>query len=107
MEKLDEGGRNGGGPRANCPSQSLANRTQMNPLLGSQCLHGFDGSGAACWDDRGCESEQEDGERGQHDYGWIERIDLKEQVAQQARGKDRSQDTDSATHESQLRARPQ
>ena len=57
----------------------------MNLLLGSQCLHGFEGSGAACWNDGSCEREQEYGDRGQHDYGWVERIDLKEQVAQQAR----------------------
>jgi hypothetical protein len=56
----------------------------MNLLLG--CLHGLDGSGTACWNDGSCEREQEYGERGQHDYGWVERIDLKEQVAQQAGG---------------------
>lgn len=71
----------------------------MSLLLGSQCLHGFDGSGAACRNDGSREREQEYGDRGQHDYGWVKRVDLKEHGAHEVGGKKSCDRTKAATGE--------
>jgi hypothetical protein len=83
------------------------NRIRINLLLGSQRLHGFDGSGAAGGKNGSRKGDQEDRNRGQHENHRIERIDLEQHAAQRARGKHRSQDTDSATRQPMFRARSQ